>query len=1751
MNIQGKNNKRTIINIVIILMIIVTLAFIIKTYADVIVGGTTGQISDEKTIIRTAVAVSRGQSSNNKVEIASLTTELGRYASTEVASISSEIIQVTFNRTGNIYEIDVNKGPTFDIIEETLPYLPLGYTPVANTDLESGFVIQDESGNQFVWVEVPRTTTVYPTAGLEIKNFTSEEFDKIEADLHTYTSVYRNGTAHTDTWYSDAATGLIETEYNTLKKKMLKSVYKNGGFYVGRYETGIDYSQSARTDETKGAAATQTPVIKKNAYPYNYVTNSQAQELSESFATTGYETSLMFGVQWDLIMKYLETTGAAIQAELNTNSTTWGNYNVNTYTITSTNAKYSSDWGQTYSTAPTIHNSGERALVTTGASETFNKQNIYDLAGNVWEWTLESTDVGIYGYPCTVRSGWYGEEYAAAFRATQGTSLWDQSVGFRVALYKDEGTYVPDENNQPPYIPEGYTAIDGTMADGFVIADSLGNEYVWVEVPQTVAVYPTAGLSVTAFTEEEFDQIENDLHTYTSVYRNGTTSTDTWNSEQTTGLTQTEYNTKKKKMLKSIYVNGGFYVGRYETGTATARTSSGDALTTAEIKQNIYPYDWISISQAQELSESFATTGYETSLMFGVQWDLLMKYLETSGAATQVELLTDSTNIGNYNNSIYNITNTSAKYLDTANTSNWVSTPYNKTSAKSIYLTTGANINFYKQNISDLAGNAWEYTLEKGASSTTVVGRSGGTYWNGNDEKAQAAGRHSSISVTYQDRTIGFRTCLYKDEGTSTYDTPTYIPYGYAHVAGTDMDSGFVIEDESGNQYVWVEVPRTSTVYQTAGTGIALFTDSEFEKIESDLLIYTSVYRNGITATDTWYSIDLTGLSEGEYNIQKKKMLKSIYKNGGFYVGRYETGIDYSEGPRSAKTDPMTQTPVIKQNAYPYNFVRTAQAQELASSFETSGYETSLMFGVQWDLIMKYLETSGAATQAELNSDSKSWGNYSNSTYTITNTNAKYAYYKDDYSWNTGTIQKTTVDDNSLMLLTTGASDIFAKQSIYDLAGNCWERTLEYSSQTAYPCSVRGGWNASDGPASRRDSNAIDTGYVNGTFRVSLYKDEGIGITAAYIPEGYTQVSGTNVDNGQVVQDRSGNQFVWVKVPRTTTVYTTAGLNIESFTDDEYEAIEDDLQAYTSVYDVGGYSDEWSSQDATGLTEIEYNGLKKKMLKSVYINGGFYVGRYETGIATARTSASTTLGMPLIQQNKYPYNFVTQSQSLTLAQSFSAGGYESSLMFGLQWNLIMKHLELSGELTEAQLNADSSSWGNTKDSAYTITNSQAGYKVTVDEQVETGAWSTGAYGTKTAGTSVGLTTGASDTFKKQNIYDLAGNVWSMTLENNSTERPILIRGGSFNDNGAEYPASGSWTNGWSKTSTGHTVGFRVSLFKDEGVSLKRSYDASNIDGNRATVTSATTIKDLAGNYDGIIYGNPTFGEGYIALNQGSSSDAQYIDMGPMMDLGEVTVNCKFSVSEIVSGEVQDIVSNTQGGGFFLYIATNGKIAFGVRREDGTAYEAAYSTTIPVANTIYDVTGKYDGKYVYLYVNGVLEGTLETEGGNIKNPTGGEHVVIGADPHGTGVNTSTYLAKMKLYSAKIWTAPAYGKFTRDAIDTLTVTAGTYATWDGTKGVIDSSAYNTNQNSQYIRIDRYINGTYIDTPWIQRGKGTYSKSFFKDSGFNKIFIKLNGNQADGYIVIDLSTLTNGKTYRLEFDVTEYDYYKVTIENIRILE
>ena len=330
---------------------------------------------------------------------------------------------------------------------ETAPYFPDNTFTKKEGTIDKGLVIQDASGNEYVWVVVPRTTAVYKKTGLGKTTFTDTDYTNIETDLQNYTSTYRNGTRYSDTWAADTDNvgWLTSDEYTELKNKMLKSVYLNGVFYVGRYEAGIETTGTNRTSEgptnSDGKYTIEgmpTPVSKADAYPYTYVTRTQAQNLASNVNPGTKTSSLMFGVQWDLVLAFMYNKGNIADSTLTSNSTAIGNYSDNLWTIKNAKAQYSTNYGKTFTACPNPFKkeSSSDILLTTGADSSFSVQNIYDIAGNVWEWTLEKTSDT--DNPCAFRGGFYsrtGSDIPAAYRSYNSTDYSYVSIGFRVSLF--------------------------------------------------------------------------------------------------------------------------------------------------------------------------------------------------------------------------------------------------------------------------------------------------------------------------------------------------------------------------------------------------------------------------------------------------------------------------------------------------------------------------------------------------------------------------------------------------------------------------------------------------------------------------------------------------------------------------------------------------------------------------------------------------------------------------------------------------------------------------------------------------------------------------------------------------------------------------------------------------------------------------------------------------------------------------------------------------------------------------------------------------------------------------------------------------------------------------------------------------------------------------------------------------------------------------------------------------------------------
>ena len=343
---------------------------------------------------------------------------------------------------------------------ETVPYLPSSdFHYDTSTSVDTGLVIQDASGNEYVWVVVPRTTAVYATTGLGKITFTDADYTSIENDLKEYTKTYRGSTSYSDTWYADDKNEgwLTPGEYTELKNSMLKSVYENGGFYVGRYEAGIGTNRTSIEAKVDGKypIPTTVPVSKADAYPYTYVTRTQAQNLASNVNSGTKTSSLMFGVQWDLVLAFMHNKGNIADSTLTSNSTTIGNYYNSTFDLN--RGKYAqynklgNPWNNFDSALGSIVVSNETTgkmkkteqssysngiLLTTGGTERSNVMNIYDIAGNVSEWTLEkasrTSDL------CDFRGGNFtdaGSSIAAASRHRGSADGSDSTLGFRVSLF--------------------------------------------------------------------------------------------------------------------------------------------------------------------------------------------------------------------------------------------------------------------------------------------------------------------------------------------------------------------------------------------------------------------------------------------------------------------------------------------------------------------------------------------------------------------------------------------------------------------------------------------------------------------------------------------------------------------------------------------------------------------------------------------------------------------------------------------------------------------------------------------------------------------------------------------------------------------------------------------------------------------------------------------------------------------------------------------------------------------------------------------------------------------------------------------------------------------------------------------------------------------------------------------------------------------------------------------------------------------
>ena len=263
--------------------------------------------------------------------------------------------------------------------------IPEGFkiADVPASKVQDGVVIEDKDENQFVWVPV--------------------------ATLANYKRTWYTG----DGSFSNYSEALPEDEKTSVER------YK--GFYIGRYEAGDKENTEAKTLRSSNDV-TKTVTIKANQAPYNYVTRTQAVSLAEGFATKqGYKakTKLVSSYAWDTTIAFIEKTVNNYGS-----SSSQGNYS-------NTSVTYKDITDESKPEKTKAKNSP--LLVATG--QTTPVCNIFDMGGNVWEWTTESHSSS--GLPCALHGGFYSDDFANHPAGDRGYNSDDVNgnYGFRLTLF--------------------------------------------------------------------------------------------------------------------------------------------------------------------------------------------------------------------------------------------------------------------------------------------------------------------------------------------------------------------------------------------------------------------------------------------------------------------------------------------------------------------------------------------------------------------------------------------------------------------------------------------------------------------------------------------------------------------------------------------------------------------------------------------------------------------------------------------------------------------------------------------------------------------------------------------------------------------------------------------------------------------------------------------------------------------------------------------------------------------------------------------------------------------------------------------------------------------------------------------------------------------------------------------------------------------------------------------------------------------
>ena len=270
--------------------------------------------------------------------------------------------------------------------------VPAGFKIInPDDDVTKGIVIEDVSangateytkGSQFVWIPVGNVKTDSNGTSIMIElgryTFGSSGTEKLvqSADNWSDTSdsagIDSNGAIYKELANSDWGNATAKN-----LQQFVEQVQISRGYYIGRYEAGDAYAIENKRTGTNNISDPNNPVVcKKGVYPYTYVDQPDASLISKNMYKSEYfESDLINSYSWDTALIFIQ--------------------------IFSGDSNYSLQKGE--NTENSLQKLGESILKNVDNNDDSQDMrcNIYDMAGNAYEWTTELHTLN--NYPCFSR----------------------------------------------------------------------------------------------------------------------------------------------------------------------------------------------------------------------------------------------------------------------------------------------------------------------------------------------------------------------------------------------------------------------------------------------------------------------------------------------------------------------------------------------------------------------------------------------------------------------------------------------------------------------------------------------------------------------------------------------------------------------------------------------------------------------------------------------------------------------------------------------------------------------------------------------------------------------------------------------------------------------------------------------------------------------------------------------------------------------------------------------------------------------------------------------------------------------------------------------------------------------------------------------------------------------------------------------------------------------------------------------------